>query len=596
MATSRAVARAVLCWLLLLVGTSAQAAASAPLHYRLDLRATRQSYFEVALQLREAPQDLVLVLPTWTPGYYQRMDYAEQVERFEVLDPHGQPLHWRREDNHWRIVNPAGAQLTVRYRVRAGRDFVASNWLDGHKGHVSPAGMFMHPQGRIAQPVELRLELPDGWEAATALPRDGNGGYRAEDFDQLYDSPILAGKLTRLAPFEVRGVPHEVVGVDMEAIDGALLVADLRKLVQQAVDLIGEVPYRRYTFLGIGPSRGGIEHLESTAVGLGGQGNRTAEGRLRLDSFLIHEYFHHFNAKRIRPIELGPFDYDHGSRSTGLWVAEGLTVYYEDVLLQRAKLIDQPQRLGNLSEHMRSYGNQRGRLHQSLAQSGAATWEDGPFGGDPNTTITYYEKGPVVGAMLDLAIRHATANRRSLDDVMRTLYREYYQRQRRGWTAQEFRAVCERIAGTGLGDLFAYVDTTAEPDYARYFGYAGLSVDLASTPEAGGWLGISFHPAAQDGDQMLVEAGSPAWNAGVRGNDRLLRIDGAVTTVGDALLRIKPVLADVSPGTPLTLVLADGHGGERRVMVALGTRLQRRFTLTPVAAPTPLQRAILRTW
>ncbi|WP_404339536.1 M61 family metallopeptidase [Sphingomonas sp. MMS12-HWE2-04] len=555
--------------------------------YTLGMRDPAHQLFDVALDVTARGQDFTLVMPVWTPGYYQRMDYADKVRGFAVTDVGGRPVSWRRDGSRWHIAAPSGTRLRVHYQVLADRDFVAANFLDANKGYVSPAGVFAYPEGRLHAPVELRIVPQPGWTVATGLAPLGKAAnvWRAPDFDILYDSPILIGKLERLPSFRIRGVPHHVIGTGFGTIDRPQLVSDLEKIVTAAVEMMGDIPYRDYSFIGIGPTQGGIEHLNSTSFGFGRQDNRTPAGRLRLDAFLAHEYFHHFNVKRIRPIELGPFDYGRENRTRQLWVSEGLTVYYENILLRRAGLIDTSAFLDDLSGNLRAYENAPGHRYQSLAQASYETWEDGPFGrkdDDFNKTISYYDKGPVVGFMLDLAIRHATANRRSLDDVMRALYRDYYQRLGRGFTEREFRATCEAIAGTSLADLFAYVDTTADPDYARYFGYAGLAVDMRPHALPGGWLGIALD-SAQPGRIADVEWDSPAWKAGVRRGDLVLRSD---------LAKIAPLLPDEAQGRPVALTI--GHqGAERRVDLTLDTKRERRFTLTPMPHADALQRRIL---
>lgn len=477
----------------LTLGAASAPPASGPA-YTLSMPDPASHRFAVTLDMTVATAGVTLVMPVWTPGYYQRMNYAEKVRDLTATDQVGRPLAVRQEGNRWHVAAPRGAKLRIRYQVLADRDFVAANFLDASKGYVSPAGMFAYPEGGLRQPVTLRIAPQAGWTVATGMAPLGKtaNAYRAADFDILYDSPILMGKLERLPSFRVRGVPHHFAGVEFGTIDRALLVSDTQKIVTAASAILGDIPYRDYTFLAIGPTPGGIEHLNSTAVGLSGQDNRTPGGRLRLNSFLAHEYFHHYNVKRIRPRELGPFDYERENRTRLLWVSEGFTVYYEGVVMRRAGLIDRKAFLDDLSGNMRAYENGPGHRFQSVSQASYETWEDGPFGRKDGKTISYYEKGPVIGFMLDLAIRHATANQRSLDDVMRALYRDYYQRAGRGFTDAEFRATCERIAGTSLTDLFRYVDTTDDPDYARYFGYAGLDVD--TTPDAKGERRFTLTP------------------------------------------------------------------------------------------------------
>jgi predicted metalloprotease with PDZ domain len=258
--------------------------------------------------------------------------------------------------------------------------------------------------------------------------------YFAPDYDILYDSPLLMGTLESLSPFFVKNIPHYFTGYKLGNFDRMQFMADMKKIIETASGIIGEIPYRHYTFLATGPGGGGIEHLNSTSIAFSGDGLNTAEGKKNLYAFLAHEYFHHYNVKRIRPIELGPFDYDNGSKTGMLWVSEGLTVYYEYVILKRAGLLTDEEILSTFQSSIKAYEDKPGRHFQTPVQASYATWNEGPFGrtGDElNKTISPYDKGPALGIMLDFKIRHETKNKKSLDDVMRFLYSEYYQKAKR---------------------------------------------------------------------------------------------------------------------------------------------------------------------
>jgi len=440
-----------------------------------------------------------LKMPVWMPGYYQLLDYARKVEHFRAVDAEGRELRWEKTtDNTWRVATAAveggrapsvRAVVTVSYDVAATKAFVAQPWLDSTRGYIAPAGVFLYVDGYLRRPVTVEVRPWKGWsKVATGLEPVGAERmgvekkyvFRAEDFDILYDSPILMGNLEELPSFTVGKVPHYFTGYQLGDFDRAAFVESLKKVVEQGVAVIGDIPYKHYTFLAIGPGRGGIEHLNSTTIGFSGEGLKNAEGRQQLLCFIAHEYFHHYNVKRIRPMALGPFDYERENRTNSLWVSEGLTVYYEYMLVRRAGLMSGEDLLHHFQSDIIAYETKPGHLYQSLAQSSYETWSDGPFGrtGDSvNKTISYYQKGPAVGLLLDMAIRHSTKNRKSLDDVMRRLYRVYYQEKKRGFTDAEVRQVCEEVAGEALPEIFDYVYTVKEPDYAKYLGYGGLGID-----------------------------------------------------------------------------------------------------------------------
>jgi predicted metalloprotease with PDZ domain len=470
--------------------------------------------------------ETVFKMPVWTTGYYQLMNYAEQVSQFKITDMEGNPIGWEKEaSNTWKVFNQQIQSFQISYDVKGTRAFVAANIIEEERTYLSPAGVMVYPEGLINHPVTVIIEPFHKWNSIAtglALVAGKKNTYTAPDFDILYDSPFLMGsKLESLPPFFVKGIPHYFVGYNMGIFDKQQLMIDLQKIVEAAVNLIGDIPYKNYTFLSIGPGNGGIEHLNSASISFSGNSLSSPAGKIRTYSFLAHEYFHHYNVKRIRPIELGPFNYDRGSPTKMLWVSEGISVYYEYILLNRAGLMGADDFLNALHNNIMAYEGKPGKLYQTLTEASYNTWSDGPFGrtgDDVNKTISYYEKGPVVGAMLDLTIRNATKNTKSLDDVMRYLYKEYYQIKKRGFTELEFRRTCEKIAGIPLQEVFDYTSTVNELNYTKYFSYAGITIDT-STKIVGGYTGLSVRDR---GDSLVVadvEFESPAWNAGLRRRD-----------------------------------------------------------------------------
>jgi len=422
-------------------------------------------------------------MPVWSPGYYQKLDYANNVENFEVI-PDGGEVKWEKiSPNTWRVNTGSSKSLKVIYDVKATRPFVATSFLDSTRGYIIPASMFFHVAGKIKDPVTITVRPYSVWKnIATGLSQVAGKPFTftAPDFDVLYDSPILVGNLEELPSFNVKNISHRFIAYKPGEFDRTQLMNDLRKIVVNASEMMGDIPYSHYRFIGIGPGAGGIEHLNSATVSFNGSRLKDRGTYVKMLHFLAHEYFHHYNVKRIRPIELGPFDYDNGSRTNSLWVSEGLSVYYEYMITHRAGLSTVEELLNAFKGNIVAFETKTGKLYQTLAQASYGTWSDGPFGRTNDTvvrTISYYDKGPVVGLLLDFKIRNATNNKKSLDDVMRMLYNEYYQKKQRGFNEVELREVIEKVAGTDMTELYDYIYTTKELDYKKYLGYAGLAVD-----------------------------------------------------------------------------------------------------------------------
>jgi predicted metalloprotease with PDZ domain len=453
--------------------------------FTISLENTAQKRIQVLMDIpRQTAGIITLKMPVWTPGYYQRMDFAANLLNLQVKDAEGNTIPAEKTDaNAWQLKLTRPGTLQVSYQVQTTRAFVATSYLDSARGYIVPGSVCLYLDSQLSRPAIVKIIPFEGWDKiATGLePMAGRSReFIATNFDVLYDSPLLVGKLESLPSFDVYGVPHHFIGHRLGSFDRQSFMADLKKITTAASDLIGEIPFDHYTFIGIGPGQGGIEHLNSTTISFDGRGLENREGRLRMLNFIAHEYFHHYNAKRIRPLELGPFDYDRGNRTTQLWIAEGLTVYYEYLILRRAGISSEEELLQSLAGNIKAHEAREGKHFQSLVQASYDTWSDGPFGrtGEgAKKTISYYDKGPVVGLLLDFTIRQHSKNQRSLDDVMRTLYYRYYKEKGRGFTDAEFRQACESAAGRSLADFFEYIYTTRELDYDTILAYAGLRLD-----------------------------------------------------------------------------------------------------------------------
>ena len=350
---------------------------------------------------------------------------------------------------------------------------------------------FAEPDRR-RRPHEVWLELPPGCQqSATALPPAPDGRpnhYRAADYDTLVDSPIVAGKLS-IHEFEVEGSRHLLVDAgEAGQWDGDVAVRNLEKMVRETRRFWGFLPFRRYVFLNVfGRGAGGLEHKDSTLLTAGPRRPGRQPGSVRWLSFVSHEYFHAFNVKRLRPVELGPFDYESPPSTKSLWIAEGLTTYFGDLIITRAGLATPEEYLAMLSSHIGQLQNSRGRLVQSLEDASLDVWGSGTsgVGRDAATKLSYYVKGPVVGFLLDARIRRATGGRKGLDDVMRLAYRRYS--GERGFTPEQFRATAEEVAGADLKEWFRKaIASTEELDYHEALDWFGLRFAPADDP-AKGW-------------------------------------------------------------------------------------------------------------
>ncbi|MET3498997.1 putative metalloprotease with PDZ domain [Mucilaginibacter rubeus] len=570
------------------------------MQYSVSMEKAADHMYHVELTNKTHLKTLDFKMCVWTPGYYQLINFAGAVQNFTVADAKGNSLKFDKPTKDtWKVINPSAGDVKISYDVKAVVPFVGNVYLDETRGYITPGGLFMYLDQELRHPVTIQMKPYSKWNDLVATGLDTLKGqyhvYKAADFDVLYDSPFLMGELEVLPPFSVQNKPHNFIGYKLPAFDRQEFMDDLKKIAVTGSNIIGEIPYTHYTFLSIGAGGGGIEHLNSTSLSFsGGEGFNTPEARKKLYNFIAHEYFHHYNVKRIRPVELGPFDYSKENHTNMLWVSEGFTVYYEYMITRHAGLMNNEDMFGDFQNNLRNYENEPGHLYQSATQASYNTWDDGPNGrqgDDFNKTISYYDKGPILGLMLDFSIRHATQNKKTLDDVMRLLYYKYYKKLNRGFTEQEFRNECEKMAGVPLTEVFEYASTVKPPDYPKYFALGGLAVDTATTTVSNAWAGLNMRQVRDSMRVTTVAYQSPAWNAGIRGRSVILKVNGETANpeaLGKALDSRKE--GDVVKFT----ILKDGV--TKDIDVALGKKREKSFRITPLPNPDQLQSAIFKSW
>jgi len=456
------------------------------MHYTVAMD-TENQYLNVSLSIQNLSQEMTtLKMPVWAPGYYLILDYPKNLVDFSVTDPNGNPLLWEKSGkNGWIINNGSHKNLSVSYRIYANAQSVAECMVTKEKAFIPGNGVYMHIEDQKELPVSVSFILPDEWASvSTGLERTSEPHtFTAADFDTLYDSPVYIGNQT-IINFTHEGHNYELALETPEGFEEQDFIGDLKKMISSTTSLIGDVPYKNYCFILMGRGGGGLEHINSQACFTSGSFHFTnRDSYLGFFSFITHEYFHLYNVKTIRPIELGPFDYDKEVFTPLLWVSEGFTVYYELPLMLRAGIIDKDYFLKEMSSYIRTIENNEGKKHMSLRQSSYDIWLNF-FNRNANgkdTRISYYDKGPIIGFLMDIEIRQMTDNTKSLDDVMRSLYYQYYKEQNRGFTEEEFWQTCEQVAGGPLTDIRQYVDTTCEIDYPKYMDYAGLKISADRT-------------------------------------------------------------------------------------------------------------------
>jgi predicted metalloprotease with PDZ domain len=429
-----------------------------------------------------------LMMPVWSPGFYGLQNYAARVSAFTARGADGGTLDVQKpSDNRWTVAAGSNRTFTVTYAVAAPRGSNLGNGVTESAAVIIGPATYVTLAGAPASHrlAEVTLDLPPSWKGSmTSLDVAADGKpnhYIAPDYDVLVDSPILAGADLTTTEFTVDGTRHYWTYLGHAEWDADKAIGMLTPLIAEHVRFWKGLPYRKYAFLNIVIGSGGgsgVEHLNSVAITTSGKEPTTPEARFREAAFLSHEYFHAMNVKRLRPVELGPFDYEHPPVTTGLWVAEGLTSYFGDLLAARSGVGTMEDYLAIDSRHITDLQTkQPGRLVQTLEQASAEMFERIPA----ERKVDYYVKGPVVGLVLDAHIRHHTNDKRSMDDVMHLEYRRWS--GARGYSAADFNRTVSDAAGFDVGPLLhRLIATTEEIDYSEMLEWFGLQFARGGDP------------------------------------------------------------------------------------------------------------------
>jgi predicted metalloprotease with PDZ domain len=531
------------------------------IHHTISFPSPETHYAEVEVVVPTGGQDRIeLMMAVWTPGSYLVRDYSGRVEseRAETLD--GQNLSVRKSaKNRWEIQTAGQDSVRFSYKLYCREMSVRSNWVEADFAIIIGAATFVtvaaQEGGFINAAHKVTVELPAGWNKSHASMPLSDGAYLATDFHELLDSPILAGDLAEYE-FDIDGVSHTLVNQGEGSVwDGPKSAADVETITRAEIDFWGVTPYSNYSFLNaITEGRGGLEHKNSTLVMTTRWATETRDAYLGWLYLVSHEFFHTWNVKRLRPIELDDFDYERENYTSGLWVAEGLTSYYDPLIVRRAGLSTRDEYLKELSREINNLESRPGRLTQGLTESSYDAWVKfyRPSENTANSVVSYYGKGALVGWLLDVKIRELTNDAKSLDDVMRLAYERYS--GNKGYTQDEFRQVISDVAGSDLSEWIASrVDEPGELNYDGALAWFGIRFAPAKDgAEAGAWLGIT----TQQQDGRLIAASvirdGPAHKAGLNPGDEILAVNSYRIPPAGLVDRLKAF----SPGNELTVLVS----------------------------------------
>ncbi len=566
--------------------------ATQPIRYLVDLSQPESHLVRVTLTLPHARADSRIQFPAWN-ALYQIRDFVRNVQDLQAQCD-GRKMTMVPVDLYtWAVGNQVCSPLVVQYNVYANQPGVFSSELEADHAFLNLAEILFYIPGERNVPDQIRFLLPGGWKLATLMAGEAaTHVYSASGYDALVDSPVEAGRFQTYSYSQGGAIYRVVVRANPEDYSSGRLLNAIERITATETAQMGGAPFSRYTFIFHFPATtggAGMEHRNGTAISF--PADELDDNFVGLENTIAHEFFHLWNVKRIRPQGLDPVDYIHGNDTRGLWFSEGLTSTYAERTLLRAGLITKTEFYNDLANDIGQLQRRPARHFQSVELAGIDAWLEKYPGYDrPERSISYYNKGELLGDLLDLGIRHASGNRYGLDDVMRRLNADFAERHR-DFTDVDLKRVVAALAPppTWVDSFFQdYIDGTRELDYQKYLDYAGLSLAREETSQPD-W-GIEAVPNAGGLIQVVsVKPGSNAAEAGLASGDILLEINGHV------LYASPQEVLGLRPGEKVKLRVRRGME-VLTVRFNLGSRQAERYSVAELPQPTAEQLAVRDGW
>ncbi len=559
------------------------------IEYTVSLPDIAAQQFHIATNIRNINQPrLDLALPTWTPGWYTVENYFKNVLRFRITDGAGKvlPLRMSRKQT-WNVDTRGIKQIRIDYDYSAALLGLNQAKITTDFAFFTGIQLFLEPLGHRKTPSTVKFQLPAGWNLLSALKDTADPmTFISADYDTLVDAPALMGKFD-VMQFEVEGKPHYFAAAPagvFNAEKSTKFTGMLGSTIKAQSAIFGGLPYEKYVaFYFFQPAEsnasGALEHLNSYVAFAPQGANATPEQIIGTGS---HEFFHLWNVKRIRPAEMWPYDYSRENETPLLWVSEGFTNYYGVVGTYRGGVTTKEQFLASAAGAAGGIENTEARKFISPANSSVSTWAgyDTPvaFG------ISYYTQGQNLAALLDLSIRNDTEGRSSLDDVMRTLFNDFYKKDL-GFTTADMVSIINKLTKKDYNDFYnRYVYGTEVPDYDRIFGYAGYKIE--KTEQATPDFGFSIRPRNGGFGINGVEANGSADAAGLKPGDVILKVNGG---------SVFSALFGTFAGKEIKLTVMTG-GEEKELTMKVGSRAFTNYSLAELPNATPRQLKIRGGW
>lgn len=505
------------------------------INYTISFSKPFTHYCEVEISVNNIKQDSVIFsMPVWTPGSYLVREFARNIESVIAENSIGKKLNIQKiNKNSWEVNSESESEVKLKYRVYCNEPSVRTSEINSEHAFLANAGVFMFVRGFENCKCVLKINLPEdkSWKKiSTGLNKESENIYSAENYEVFIDSPVETGN-QNILEFEINGIKHFISLTGKGNYDEEVLINDFKKIAEEEIKLLGgDIPYESFTFIIhlVEKGGGGLEHLNSFVVQIPRWNFTDEEKYKKFLGLVSHEFFHLWNVKRIRPEALGPFDYDNENYSKELWVAEGWTSFYDNLILRRCDILNNEEYYKFIEVELNDIMKFEGRFHQSLEESSYDTWirfyrKDENYN---NTQVSYYTKGALTAMMLNIEIIKNTNAEKSLDDALRMLYDDYKKDKSKGYSGQRVKEVCEIACGKSLDNFWKkYIYGKDELPLNEYLNFAGLKI---VNENESGIIKLDIETKKEDGKLIIIKvlAGGTAYESGLNFKDEIIAIDG----------------------------------------------------------------------
>lgn len=562
--------------------------------YTLSFKKPYTHYCEVEIFIRGVTEDtLTIAMPVWTPGSYLIREFSKNVEGVIAEDSNGKRIDIRKTGkNTWELKTVGAREIRFKYRVYCNELTVRTPEVNSEHAFISGAGVFMFIKGNEDGKCYLKINLPSEWKKiSTGLEKEGEY-YSADNYDEFIDSPVEIGN-QEILEFEINGIKHFICISGKGNYDPEIIKNDFRKIAEEEIKLFTGIPYKHYTFIIhlVEKGGGGLEHHNSFVAQCNRWNFNDEKLYKKFLGLVSHEFFHLWNVKRIRPIALGPFNYEKENYTESLWISEGWTSFYDNLFLRRCGILDNEEYFKFVDIEVNDVMKYKGRFIQSLAESSFDSWikyyrKDENYN---NSQVSYYTKGALVAMMLNIEIITATNAQRSLDDVLRILYDEY-KKTGKGFADDRVKEICQAISGKAFEEFWNnYVYGVDDLPLNQYLNKCGLELKNENDNTD---CALDVEIKNDNGKLLIAKvfAGGTAYESGINTRDELIAIDNVRADTGS----LENVLRNYKTGDKAN-VLVSRNGLLKEIEIKFLQPLP-KYKIFELKQKSELQERNLKAW